>query len=200
MRTKGFEFGPEQKKIAEFRPIQRLDAEPVAHKRQRALAPIPKANGKHADETFRRCFNTVSRKSLQHHFGVRVTAKLDAARFEFGTHLLEIVDFAIVRNDEAAVGGDHWLVAGGREIDNGQAPVRQHDSGLGIAPEPMIVGAAVCDAVGHRDRIVLEPIACARRVEYTSDAAHWYYPEARLIAHCRLLINVCEQIQQPQLR
>ena len=86
--------------------------------------------------------------------------------------LEEIVDLAVVRDNEAAVGGDHRLMAGGRKVDNGQAPVRERDAGLRIAPKPVIVGAAIGDAVGHRGRIALEPIARARRVQYACNAAH----------------------------
>ena len=54
-------------------------------------------------------------------------------------------------------------MAGGREIDDGEAPVGERDAGLRVAPDAMIVGAAISETVGHRDGVALELLARAGR-------------------------------------
>ena len=63
-------------------------------------------------------------------------------------------------------------MAGGRKIDDGQAPVRQRDAGLRIAPEATIIRPAMREAVGHRKRVPLKLIARARHVQHACNATH----------------------------
>src|SRR5450759_5914273 len=51
------ELGTEQEQIAELGPIERLDAEPVAHQRERALAAIPQCYCEHSDQPAQRRFD-----------------------------------------------------------------------------------------------------------------------------------------------
>ena len=68
----------------------------------RVLA-VPDTDGEHADEALYRCLDAEGGERLQHHFGVGMAAKADAACFEFGAQFLEIVNFAIVRDDHPAI-------------------------------------------------------------------------------------------------
>ena len=54
MRAQRLELGAEQEQIAEFGPVERFDAEPIAHQRERALAPIPQRYGEHSDHPAQR--------------------------------------------------------------------------------------------------------------------------------------------------
>ena len=54
MRAQRLELGAEQQQLAELRPIERLDAEPVAHEVEHAVAPVPQRHGEHADEALGR--------------------------------------------------------------------------------------------------------------------------------------------------
>ena len=40
---------------------------------------------------------------------------------KFCAQLVEIINFPIVDNDVAAIGGEHGLTAGGREVQDGEA-------------------------------------------------------------------------------
>ena len=126
-------------------------------------------------------FNAVGRESLQHHFGIGVSPKFDAARFEFGAQLLEIVDLAVVSDDKAAIGGNHRLMAGRREIDNRQTPMGQCDARFSIAPDPLIIRTAIGEAVRHRHCVPLELIARTRQVENACNAAHRLVQEPDLL-------------------
>src|SRR4029079_11749828 len=101
-----------------------------------------------------------------------MSAKFDAARFEFGAQLPEIVDLAVVRDYEAAVGRYHRLMAGRGKVEDGQAPMRQSAASFRIAPKAMIVRTAMSEAIGHRKRVPLELIARARRVECPRNTTH----------------------------
>ena len=80
MWRNGLKFGAEQEKSAELGPIQRLDAESIAHQRQRAFAAIPHADSEHADEPLHCRVDAVSGKGLQHHLGIGMAAKPNATR------------------------------------------------------------------------------------------------------------------------
>ena len=65
-------------------------------------------------------------------------------------------------------------MAGSREVDNGEAAVGESNAGIGIAPKTMIVGAAIGDAVGHRDRIAFKLFARGGcRSQNAGNAAHY---------------------------
>ena len=104
-------------------------------------------------------FDAVGRKGLQHHFGVGMPPKFDSARFEFGPQVLEIIDFTVVCDDKAAVGGDHRLMTGGRKVDNREAAMGKCEACVSIAPNSVIIGTAVGETVRHRNRVAFELIA-----------------------------------------
>ena len=60
-----------------------------------------------------------------------------------------IVDLAVVIEDQAPVRREHRLVARGREVDDGQAAVRQADAALAVDPNAFVVGAPMFDCVRH---------------------------------------------------
>ncbi len=173
MGTQRLQLGAEQEQPAELCPVQRLDAEPIANERQRAVAAVPHRDREHADQPLDRRLDAERGEGFQHHLGVGMAAKANAARLEFGAQLVVIVDLAVVDDDEAAVGGDHRLVAGRREIDNGKPPVRKRDPGFGVDPDAVIVGAAMREAVIHCARVTLK-LSARRgcRVQYACNAAH----------------------------
>src|ERR1019366_7386101 len=65
-----FLFGSEQEQVAELRPIERLDAEPVAHQRERAFAAIPQRDREHSDQPPQRRFDAKRGERLQHDLGI----------------------------------------------------------------------------------------------------------------------------------
>ena len=68
---------------------------------------------------------------------------------EPSSELPVVVDLAI-EDDHASPGtGPHWLVAGPRQIHDGQTAMRESDSRLKVQPDPGIVGTAMHDCVRH---------------------------------------------------
>ncbi len=67
-------------------------------------------------------------------------------RFQLTAQVGEIVDFPVENDDVTPIGADHRLMAGRREIDDGEADEAKTDRIL--APDAGIVGTAVskgCD-------------------------------------------------------
>ena len=60
-----------------------------------------------------------------------------------------VVDLAIEDDHPAPGTGQHRLVAGRRQIDDGQTAMRESDSRLKVQPDPSIVGTAMRDCVRH---------------------------------------------------
>ena len=81
----------------------------------------------------------------------------------------EVVDLAVVRDDDAAVLVRQRLSAGLRQIDDRQTAIPEPDAR--IAPDPLTVGPAVRDRVGHppHDRFA---DGLTRDVEDSGDPAH----------------------------
>src|SRR3974377_239355 len=119
MSTQCLKLGSKQEKSAKFCPIERLYAKPIPPQLELTLATIPHADSEHANKALHCRVDSVGCESLQHHFGIGMSAKFDTARFEFGTQFLEIVDLAIVRNDDATVRGAHRWRTGRRWFEQG---------------------------------------------------------------------------------
>ena len=96
------ELGAEQQPSVELGPVERLDAEAVAHEIKRPFAPVPKRHREHADQTFDGRFDTPDRGPLDNHLGVAMPAEPPSGRFEFRAQFVGVVDFAVVGNDKAA--------------------------------------------------------------------------------------------------
>src|SRR5882757_8134324 len=79
-----------------------------------------------------------------------MAAKALSGSLQFSSNLEMAVDFAIVADDEAPVGGMHRLAAGGRQIDDGQAAVDQRDPGIMVKPDVVAVWSAMRQASIHR--------------------------------------------------
>jgi hypothetical protein len=62
---------------------------------------------------------------------------------ELTTDFFEIVNFAVVGEDETAICRVHRLTAGGRQIHDRKAPVSKADTSFGIHPATAVVGAPV---------------------------------------------------------
>ncbi len=68
---------------------------------------------------------------------------------QLGAKLGVIVDFAVERQHEAAVGRQHRLVSRGRQVDDRQPAVAKADSRLGVDPQTRVIGAAMRDRARH---------------------------------------------------
>src|SRR6185437_13162246 len=134
MRAQALQLRAEQQQLAELRPIERLDAEPVADEIEHALAPVPERHREHADEALDRRLDAPLRRRLDDHLGIAMAAEAAAERLELGPELGEIIRLAIERDHEAAAGGDHRLCAGGGEVDDRESAMAEDEPCLRVVP------------------------------------------------------------------
>ena len=85
------------------------------------------------------------RARLEQHLGVGVAAERGAGRFELRAQLPEVVDLPVVGDHQRTVRGHHRLVSARGKIDDGEAPVPERDSGIGVGPLARVVGTARLD-------------------------------------------------------
>ena len=120
-------------------PIERLLAVAIARNHQPALLRVPRGKGPHSDQRFERR-RAVDRQDREQRFRVRPAAKPPSLA-QFQPHRLMVVNLAVVDDGPTPVGSCHRLMAGIRQIDDGQAPVTQRDA-VGDQ-DTAIVGTAV---------------------------------------------------------
>jgi hypothetical protein len=99
------------------------------------------------------CFQPPGGDGFKQGFGVAMPAPAALGRLSARLQLLAklgmVVDFAIVVEHQAAVGRDHGLVPGRRQIDDGQPAVGEADPGLRVGPDAGIVRTAMGNGVAH---------------------------------------------------
>src|SRR3546814_12440519 len=83
-----------------------------------------------------------------------------------------IVYLAIVAQHISAVRGNHRLVSGCREIDDGKAAMAKSDAGLSIGPASAVIRPPMDQTVGHVPRQRLETRTLPGRPEQTGYATH----------------------------
>jgi hypothetical protein len=129
-------------------PVDRLDAEPVAHQPDFALLAVPQRKGEHADEARDSFFHAPGDAGLQQHFGIRCATEVNSRKI--ARHIGGVEDLAVVADDETFIGAQHRLRAGFGQVDNGEAAMTQRQAGAGIDPVGIAIGSAIGDGIGHR--------------------------------------------------
>ena len=109
---------------------------------QPARGAIPQRDGEHADTPAERPFDSPGGAGFEQHLGVGLAPERYAGRFEPRAQPREVVDLAVAGDHERAAGGHHGLAAARREIDDGEAPVSERNSRIGVGLLPRVVGAA----------------------------------------------------------
>ena len=137
-RDQRFDLAREIEDAVDFRVVERLDAKPVAGAKQRVGRFVPQREREHAAE-FLEAFDAPLLVRPQRDLGVRGGA--EPAATKLGSQLDVVVDLAVV-GDPAAVAVGHGLVAG-REVDDGQAAVRETDVTAIVFPGRVAVRAAM---------------------------------------------------------
>src|SRR5688572_9820255 len=95
--------GGERQLTVTDRVHERLDSEPIAHQCQRASRVVPDANRKHPAKLWQQRVDAPLAVSVDEDFGIAFGSETTAARFEFTTKVLEVIDRA-VRSEERRVG------------------------------------------------------------------------------------------------
>ena len=85
-----------------------------------------------------------------------------------------VVDLSVVGHHPPAAGRDHRLRSARSEIDDGQTPVTERHSCVGVDPEATVVGPTMLHGRGHGRRQGAQPVGTRRRgrVEDAGDPAH----------------------------
>src|SRR5262245_20208679 len=100
--------------------IERLDAEPVARRKQSLFALVPDQKGEHPDQPVQ-TIRAPPLVSGQNYLGVGSTAVLIIA--QLGSQFEKIINFAVEDDHQRAVATGHRLAARGREVDDAQTIV-----------------------------------------------------------------------------
>ncbi len=163
----------EEQRTAGAAPIKRLDPEPVADQGELALVAIPQRQREHPLTLAQGRHDAPAREALDQHFRIRMAAQHDTVLAQPLGELAVIVDLAIIGDDIAAVGAGHGLVAGGADVDDGEAAVAQSDARFRVDPDAAIIGAAMTQRFGHCGNHGLPARPGGRTIiEEAGDAAH----------------------------
>ena len=80
-----------------------------------------------------------------------------------------IVDFAVEREDEAPVGGQHRLVPGRGQVDDGETAVTEADTRVVVDPKAEIIRAAMRERARH---LFEDGPVDAAGAQYPGNSAH----------------------------
>ncbi len=130
-------------------PIERLDAEPVAHQAEPALLAVEHGEGEHADQALDGRAHAPCGDRLDDDLRIGVAPEAAAERFKLGPELRRAIDLAVIGDDIAAAGRRHGLRAGGRKIDDGKPRMAEGDARVGIDEHAARIGAAMGELRRH---------------------------------------------------
>jgi hypothetical protein len=112
------QFGCESEPAILVQIEQRLFAGPIASSEQASFGAVPDCEREHSDQTTEACGALRSIRG-DHDLGIACAAKVIAARLEFGSNFLKIVNLTIKNNCYLAIIRTHWLMTERAEIDDG---------------------------------------------------------------------------------
>ena len=149
-------------------PVERLDAEAIAHEQETALRGVPDREREHAAEPVHALLAPLF-IGVDNGLGVGLRPVGVSVRLELLAHLGVVVDLAVEHHPHRAVLVRQRLLPRA-QIDDAETAVRE--GGLCVAMQPPFVGAPVRDDVAHphgaRRRVLIEPVDC----NDSSDSAH----------------------------
>lgn len=148
--------------------VEGLDAKRVAGEHDAPLARVPDREGEHPVEAVDHGGAEVF-VEVDEHLGVGVRAE-GVAPFEFAAERAEVVDLAVEGDPDGPVLVGHGLVPGGRQVEDGEPPVREADGAVDV--HARVVGAAVPDGVGHRAEEVGGGVTAGVTEDEAGDATH----------------------------
>ena len=102
--------------------IQRLHTHAVARRVKLLALPIPDCKREHAVKALH-AVGAPLMVRREDDFGIGLALPRRGAGIEFAAQFEEIIDFPVEHDYIALVARDHRLVAGGRDIDDGEPPV-----------------------------------------------------------------------------
>ena len=140
-----FRFTGEKQCIGGHGPVERLDADPIARRKDALLTGIPDGEREHAVQSFETAFPQLF-VEMEDDFGIALRAELMMTR-EFATQFDVVVDLTIEGDPDRPVFVAHGLTPG-VEIDDRESLVAK--CGWAIDVNAFAVRSSMCDAVEHR--------------------------------------------------
>src|SRR5262245_32009708 len=136
--------------------IERLDAEPVARRKQSLFALVPDQKGEHPDQPVQtnRAPPLVSR---QNYLSVSSTAVLIIA--QLGSQFEVVINLAVEDDQRRAATTGHRLAARRRKVNDAQTIVPQPRDPGRIPVKAFIVRAAMALSADHRFELFVVPVA-----------------------------------------
>ncbi len=167
------ELGTEDQRAVDLRPVQRLDAEAIAHEHQSIALAVIQGEGELAPQVAHHVLHAQARIKVQHQLRVALGAKARAARGQVGAQALVVVKLAVVRQHEPAVAGHEWLPAAVFvQVDDGQPRVAEADAAVVHgAPSEAVRPAMVLDR-RHGDQGARVHRPCRVSVYIACDSTH----------------------------
>ena len=152
MGPQGLDLGAKDQSLALPAVIQRLLSNAVARQSETGRGAIPQRQGEHAHRLAQGRFKPPSLDARQQGFGVGGASPRCRAgqALQFAAPVQVVVDLAVERQHVAPRGRGHGLMAGRRQVHDGQATVRERDAPGLIRPHTCIVRPAMRQTLRHR--------------------------------------------------
>ena len=123
------EFGTEHQRAVDLGPVQRFDAEAVAHQHQTVFFAVIQREGEFAAQMRQGAVQAEARIEMQDDFGVTLGLEARAGCGQFGAYALVIVELAVLGQHQAAVGANKRLPAACLvQVDNRQPGMAEADA------------------------------------------------------------------------
>ena len=145
MGQKTLQLGAEEEGISHLGVVEGLNAEGVPGTVELLLLLVPDDKGEHAPQTLGK-LRAKLLVALEDDLGVRVGEERTPGGDELLPKLLEIVDLAVIGQDQLPVLADHRLVSIGK-VDDGKTAVG--DGAVLVHKKSLVVGTAVADFIRH---------------------------------------------------
>ena len=164
------ELGREREPSRADHDVEGLDSEAVARQHQSALVPIPHGQAPHAVEALEAiCPPALERRKDD--LRVALGSKRRSGPLESATQLDEVVELAVVGDDETPTGRGHRLMARLAQVQDGEAAVAERDAAVMLERHPPAVRPAVRQCVGEAvDRPPVDALIV--QLPDTGDPAH----------------------------
>ena len=126
--------------------VERFDPKGIARREELPIGSVDRDEGIHAVDPMQ-SFRTPEAQRVGERFGVAPGAEADAERLHFASQLGMIIDFAVERDENAAVGGQHRL--GAVVLVDDPQPPRSHRDACSRANDGIADVAAMEQTFDH---------------------------------------------------
>ena len=113
------------------------------------MLPIPKRDGKHADQAFDGIAQAPMGNAFKDDFGIGMAAPRDIGRGQLFAQFRGVIDLAIIDHDITAICGMHRLLASVGKINDRKAALANSQSIVIINPDISAIRPTVIQRIIH---------------------------------------------------